>query len=130
MIELLKPRIRVIAPAPFIKNKVGDYLERIETEEGFLFGIDKEKERAFYPEKTFEEWPHIFCSSKWWEDRDDMPEYVKWNSCNSGRQYVVKILEIKEDTFRWEGGWETFTEGQDFPATKEEYNKYLKTKQQ
>ena len=37
--ELLKPRVKVIAPMPLMKNDVGTYLRRIEDNGDFSFGI-------------------------------------------------------------------------------------------
>jgi hypothetical protein len=118
--ELLKPRYKVIADWPEMRDRFKNQP---------IIILDKEDEEGwfttngFYQQIFFEKYPHLFKKLEWWEEREesDMPEYVTWNSCNSGIKYVAKILEIKGGLFRWKAGWETFTEGQDYPATKEEY---------
>lgn len=123
--QLMKPRWKVIAAFPDNRNyEVGSILDR----DWCRYVNDEDESEGVV--WRISDFPHLFKKLEWWEEREekDMPEYVKWNSCNSGREYIVKVLEIKDDQFRWEEGWETFTENQDFPSTKEEYEQYLQSK--
>lgn len=129
--ELLKPRIKVIAPAPFMKNEVGTLLYRHEGR-GFSFGIITGDSENFFPLEVFKEWPHIFKEVPWWEDREieDMPEYVK--HCVNHRVFRVKIWraeygQLVAYEFLKDGGMKANWYK---PSTKEEYKQYLKTKQQ
>jgi hypothetical protein len=78
--ELLKPRVKVIAPMPLMKNKVGEFLYRQEDDKGNIwFGISAGKEMHFFKLEDFREWSNIFHICEWWEERkeSEMPEYVK-----------------------------------------------------
>ena len=131
--ELLKPRIKVIAPMPLMVNEVGYYLERIETKEGFKFGIMTKEKMVLYPKGVFKEWPHIFREVSWWEDRnpEDMPEYVKWQDGFGTENRIVKFEMLQENTINIDGNPMTASLWLEHltPATKEEYEQYLKTKQ-
>ena len=125
--DLLKPRIKVIAPSPFVTDKVGDYLERRGVSE-FGFGIKTKGKMAFYPKEAFKEWPHIFREMDWWEDRklENLPEYIKSKRGNIVHK-VTKWLNTGLCRVR-DKPYSCFVE-LFIPATREEYEQYLKTKQ-
>jgi hypothetical protein len=102
--ELLKPRIKVIAPMPLMKNKVGEFLYRQEDDKGrFAFAISTGKESHFFRLEDFKLWPHIFHICEWWEERkiDEMPKYVKLmgKTTKVGRWFRGTVNEIGCDIY-------------------------------
>lgn len=123
--DLLKDRYKVIADYPDSVYYVGQVLTHIENENWNEF-ID---ERA-------SKYPHLFKKLSWWEERDleDLPEYIRFYEPLPERFKIGKIEE-------WRRGLKSPIVKVDFeicyrelsildkPATKEEYESYLKQKQ-
>jgi hypothetical protein len=106
--ELLKPRYKVIADYPGNPHKVNEILE-VDS----MFEDDN---------KTFPQYPHLFCKLEWWEERksEDMPEYMK-----DADNEIVKVLKWSEHQMELSNGemWMIVPNIMCFyePATKEEY---------
>lgn len=125
--ELLKPRVKVIAPMPLMLNEVGSYLRRLDDGDEFSFGIQmKDSATHYYSLSDFCKWSHIFSQPKWHEDRKegDMPKYVKYGK--KGR-----IIKEVKNYGHYKGGKSVmFDDGSTeylsytLPATEEEYNYY------
>lgn len=128
--ELLKPRIKVIAPMPLMKNKVGDFLKCIIDGNGVSFGIHAVDNCIhFYDIEEFKQWPYIFKELEWWKERKvgDMPAYLK--DVISGKiykvsEYIYSESQICSD-FATIDGWNMLYDC--MPATEQEYNTYLQT---
>jgi hypothetical protein len=130
--ELLKPRIKVIASMPIMKNKVGDYLRRYEYAGGdFDFGIKTVDAEHFYSLEEFNEWPYIFKILEWWEDRskDEMPEYVK--TIYDGNVNKVIKYDFETDTIfmqdpqrPYQFSLKAYLSAR-LPATEAEYNESI-----
>lgn len=118
--ELLKPRIKIIAPWPGMECQVGDIINIPSPD--WVYS-KKEHCDADY----FMYWPHLFRKLEWHENRkpEDMPEYVKWKS----RGEIVKVKNWAFNVF-WtcEGVDSPHSWMQDevAPASEEEYNQYIK----
>lgn len=129
--ELLKPRYKVIADYPGSQYSAGDILTVIGTELYTKGSIE-----------FFEQYPHLFKSLQWWEDRkpEDMPEYVKiverpWfvdKKLNIGD--IAKIHKHFTNSLGDCNPYGCQVFGNDFmsyykcvPATETEYNEYIKT---
>ena len=138
--ELLKSRVKVIAPYPNSPYKVGEILTEFFFDNGnSYFSVNKDEKT--FPDRvinsrTINECPNIFRKMEWWEDRkiEDMPEYLK-EECTGE---VIKTewrwnerLEIEGRNIESKEWYETDIATLDsLPATIEEYEQYLKTKQQ
>lgn len=125
--ELLIPRFKCIAPLPFQPEKdmykVGD----IFTDDGKTVAKNQNRDPVY--SVVWQEYPHLFKPLQWYEDRapKDMPEYVKYKSEN-----VWKVIEHTPDGCRLQGSleggfWARYKNLH--PATKEEYESYLKEKE-
>lgn len=135
--ELLKPRRKVIAGYPGSEFEIGDILVKdaglyyLETSEGLL--------HLSYPPHMIEPFPHLFREMQWHKERkpEEMPEYV----IHVGSGEVAKVdrfdLETTSEWFMYlNGGAFPFCPGGSalendhfLPATKTEYDQYIKTKQ-
>lgn len=106
--ELLRPRVKVIAPYPKMPYKLGAILE-----------IDEQ-----HSNKYFDDYPHLFRRLEWWEERDasDMPEYVK----QKNNDFFTKVDKYFYDCFR--SGDDKYWIRYYLPATEEEYLQYIKSK--
>ena len=143
--ELLKSRVKVIAPYPNSPYKVGEILTEFFFDNGNSY-FSVNDENGFHDKVissvTINECPNIFIKMEWWEDRkiEDMPEYVKLDPNHyddyhgSNKEGILKV-------FAWDEGFaylnpendEDFIDNTNLhfiPSTKEEYEQYLKTKQQ
>jgi len=142
--ELLKPRIKVIGPAPLMKNEVGSLLRRMDDGGGYSFGIRTISSQHFYLLDEFKEWPSSFKILEWWEERDikDMPLFLKFNDDRNaitsfGDDVEPEIHKVKRHWAtsmdkHWRYGskqnfiseWHTtsYCYGAFTPATKEEYD--------
>ena len=137
--ELLRPRVKVIAPFPGSRFTVGDILYKYDyqTSDSGLYcyvtntevplnGLNENRD-------NIESMPHLFEPLPWWKDRklDELPEYVKWD-------YKPKVDAAEMENYvREVEGWQqanfgVMTDGQItatkhwLPATKEEYEAYIK----
>lgn len=130
--ELLKPRYKVQDDWPFRKDfEVGEIIQlsfKLMEEWHFHHEITHQN----YGESFFTSYPNIFKKLPWHEDRkpEEMPEYVK-NKCDPGQPFNVyevkgytgcgKVVEFKDGSKGLSEYW--------LPATKTEYDQYIKTKQ-
>lgn len=143
--QLLAPRYKVIADYPDSPYTIGDILSFQQwggdlkkwahyNDEGIFMGFTDD----------FDEYPHIFKPLQWWEERkaEDMPEYVKiiekptltGEKCNIGN--VVKIHRHFTNSWDYHCIYGCQAFGKDFlsysktyPATREDYESYLKEKE-
>lgn len=126
--EILRPRYKVIDNWPGnTKFEIGDILKGYSPGcgGGDLILNDKGESVWLSPEK----YPHLFKKLEWWEDRkeSELPEYVKW--VNSSGSYINHItgwnwtkINNKDTLYlNLEGKHWTTIDGNDLPATKEEY---------
>src|ERR1035437_3812610 len=101
--ELLKPRIKLIAPIPFFENKVGEILES--TSQGIFIDPEYEENSSFcIIWENVDNYPHLFKKLDWWEEikEGDMPEYVKYIGNKNDGFYnhvlphsIYKVLEYE-----------------------------------
>jgi len=128
VIELMKPRYKVIAPYPNSPFKAGQILIRDDSHENNYWTGEQ-----CYTDRYPDQYPHLFKPLQWWEDRkpEEMPEYVRIE------EKVYKIREwenyfgllphednpAKDSLFKVE---HYFNKG--VPATLEDYQQYLTTK--
>lgn len=132
-IDLMKPRYRVIADWPSLDEIViGDIIE------GEIF----ESESLF--NTPMHDFPHLFKKLEWWEERkpEDMPGYVKVNSEKTSlfKDSVLKVklwgkrvseelyCLIDEDRTKTFADLYKYSPEHFLPATKEEFDNYLKSK--
>jgi hypothetical protein len=123
--QLLAPRYEVIA-----EDTTGDFVKGqilVRDDEDILFSNYFGFEIS---EDTIKALPHLFNPLQWWEQRkvNEMPKYVKTGSGNR----IAKARFDMQDTSAYfmfldhevhpysPSGW--------FPATEEEYNKYINSK--
>ena len=105
--ELLKPRVKVIAPMPLMKNDVGTYLRRIEDNGDFSFGIATTNDGVhFFDLEQFKKWPHIFRIVNWWEDvlLEQLPKYLKMGHNGKVRKVQRYFLFYDPAEVLFEGG--------------------------
>lgn len=132
--ELLIPRFKCIAPLPFQPEKdmynVGD----IFTDNGKTV-VKNQNGDPVYP-VVWQEYPHLFKPLQWYEDRrlEEMPVYVKCTATPDQRIMPGRVLKITE----WfasgcgrSGEHVVFPYTNCFqPVTREEYESYLKEKEE
>jgi len=136
--ELLTPRVEVIADYPNSPFKIGQILnvdagQLKENGESYMY-VQTEHDSSV----AVSEYPHLFRMLPWYEKRDieDMPEYVKTGLINQRFSKVqwkpmyngdnIESWKISEDGTFWKNIWSIPTIQ---PATQEEYEAYIKTKQ-
>lgn len=139
--ELLKPRVKVIAPWPEMERwlaRVGDIL----TDPGGNETVRNQNDDAV-PTFEWETFPHLFRKLEWFDERDieDMPDYVRCISefhriIKEGRVYkVVSKGSFDDDmelNMRASKYW-CFVEGYErrlnyshfVPATSADYTAYI-----
>ena len=132
--QLLQPRVKLMQPYPNSGLKVGEILYKHIFDNGnycYVTNPDILLQGTSKPASDVEPNPHLFRPLEWWEDRavEDMPEWVKWHSANSGKLYIAKVIEYTKDGhFKRKPKrfvlTEPLTAGQDFPATEAEYLAY------
>lgn len=145
MHPLLVPRIRVKADYPNSPFKVGDILH--EEKNVFAFSVYAPAhllsrvngENVYLKLKIskgdIERYPHLFELLPWWAERsvEEMPEYLKDNTIGTIVIKVDRYVKISEE-------WWFISEANAsighvsslrifIPATKDEYDNYIKSKQ-
>lgn len=123
--QLLKERIKVIADYPGCKFKVGDILTYVREIAQTYDLWRNESTGVEITYSGFGAYPHLFKPLPWHEYRspEDMPSFVKYKD---GR--VFKVTEHTGSGCILEGSmWVRYKNIQ--PATKEEYECYLKEKE-
>ncbi len=139
--QLLQPRYRVIADYPFSPYKNGDI---IEPKDGYWIASRVQSFEAFelrtvehsFEERELTKYTNLFERARWSDNRlrEDFPEYVLYDkTC-----VPAKVLSVKCDEAGFVTEVETDAEPEeyyraaiwDFPATKEEYEAYIQSKQQ
>lgn len=130
--ELLRPRIKVIAPYPNMPYKLGEIVYR---DEGTLIGTYqydyKARTELFTPGcNLFDDYPHLFKRLEWWEEREEseLPKYVNYNGAG-----IIKEVKI---WYRFKAAYVNAhcTDGFShsarviIPATEQEYLEYIKNK--
>jgi hypothetical protein len=142
--ELLAPRYKIIAPYPGMEAEPF-HLEQIitltknEINEWIHIPI-RHIPGSYMREGFFESFPHLFKQLHWAEDRkiEDMPEYLHYVETDAN---VAVIFKATPGSFRkfmaygFTTDHEGFVTGFDniridlfVPATKEEYDEYIKRK--
>lgn len=134
-IDLMAPRYKVIADYPDNPFSVNDIL--VEIDLGAKFNNYYQKGRFGFPNSPSicrpDKWPLNFQKIEWWQERkpEEMPEYVKYikeynhhelNSIHKVIKYQPDhggVAVEKEFMFTYTGNY--------IPATKEEYDQYIKT---
>lgn len=128
--ELMKPRYKVIAGYPNSPYEMGLLI----TTDEWLW-VNSNLRLA---DKDVDKYPHLFKKLEWWEERsvEDMPEYVKKDNSQ-----VYKVKEWDDSSVVWvfvntkiHTGFikectETVIYPHYFPATKEEYEQFIVSKQ-
>jgi hypothetical protein len=126
MNDLMQRRVKVIADYPNNPFKVGTVLTDTDWGGWLRYG-----ERMLNLSMV-KYYPHLFKELQWWEKRslDEMPEYVK------NENKVFKVIEWRHGAL-WIECRLIGLRGAHYPidlnltpATLEEYNLYIKTKQQ
>ena len=141
MIDLMKPRYEVIADYFFSPYKIGDVVTANERDTVHLLNVPEYDSfegktiecQHFLPVDVCKRYPALYKELQWWQHRkaEEMPEYVKY----------VKSGEVRELS---QDGWTDMfhliehsdrlrpslveTLGMIEPATKSDYEAYLKTK--
>ena len=140
--ELLKQRRKVIAPYPNSPYKIGEILTEFFFDNGnSYFSVNSES--GFHDKivsgETIKECPNIFSTMNWWEERElnDMPEYVRFKSNGEILRIAKRAKGTPSDVYCQgvcKGGFTHYYQWLSLydmmPSTKEEYEQYLKTKQQ
>jgi hypothetical protein len=115
--ELLKPRWKVIATFPDnINYEVGSILDRNWCK--YVNGEDASEGIVW----EISDFPHLFKQLEWWEDRneEDIPKYVK------NKDGIILDMTISMPLAKSMKLVESFL-SKSLPATREEYETYLKT---
>lgn len=141
-IDLMAPRIKVIAPGPLMENKVGSLLKVMFDGEDYSFGIKTISTQHFFPIDEFKQWPYMFKILEWWEEREEsqMPEYLKYYE-ETTLEFVLKVERYKthndkKSFWSFEYLWENEPDIKRMaltglvPATKEDYEDYQTFKKQ
>ncbi len=128
--ELLIPRVEVIANYPNSPFKVGQIIQYSPV--GYAFPVDELTGiHNTIPTVDIETCPAIFKPCKWWEKRkiEDMPEYIKGMESGKVIRCEWETPAVVHDA---DGDWTRRFEKKrlDYhtPATREDYEAYLKTK--
>lgn len=149
--ELLKPRVKVIADWPGNHTLfVGDILTIYDDGKNapLFVSSNGDKYGLTFDPKSY---PHLFREMQWHEQRkpEEMPEYVKFNEDRNsflsiGNEEEPEIHKVKRhqatsllgdfryssfDAFVSEWKDQNYSYSQFLPATKTEYDQYIKTKQ-
>lgn len=137
--ELLSPRNVAIAPYPCSPYDVGDLIEYSTSGKTFKATIvckgQDDEMTIFIPVKCLASMNAIFKKLNWWDERSiwDMPEYL----FDEAAHEYVKLEQFNPDGFissdvktysptRKTTHWNTLFDC--LPATEEEYNTYLSSK--
>jgi hypothetical protein len=120
--DLLKPRYRVSRPYPEMERhniKVGDIL----TDPGGNQAVRNQTGDAIVPFE-WETFPNIFEPLPWWQERDDLPDFLKHK--NKNRVVRVYGYRLFGDCFMPEDDL-VFPESLSnwLPATEAEYIEYI-----
>jgi hypothetical protein len=137
--ELLKPRYKVIADYPSSPFKVGEILSLIYRHYSELRDVyitkSAEYEDIVWEDDFFDSYPHLFKKLDWWEERkaENMPQYIH---IPGGEIVKVASISILNGTVYYPHKTQA-NMANDFsklrnclPATLEEYNNYINSKQQ
>src|SRR6187551_3141251 len=135
MNDLMVKRFKVIADYPDSPANVGEIFTKIEGIQNYTNG------RFSFDVRTLERYPHLFKELQWWEERtiDEMPKYLKL-SPEQKDNYCISLKEIFK-VYKWKNGFAQIDEENEYdvlnntqlhfiPATLEEYNLYIQSKQQ
>lgn len=100
---LMKPRYKVIADYPCRPHPIGHILEFSgdHYDSQSLFRLPGSDHR--YPEKKFKEYPHLFQSLQWWEDRElhELPEYVKCIKTPDQKIFPGMVIKVAWCSKTW-----------------------------
>lgn len=135
--DLMKPRYKCVQDYPDALAPIGTVLNLQYDDRQKQWEYTYAEHDGMYSksEDWFKEWPHLFKSLSWWEDREpeDMPEYVSTIGKNSF--YKVYFIHQWVD---WDGEFQMIDEdgevvGANFrhftPATQSSYDQYINSKQ-
>ncbi|MEO5991400.1 MAG: hypothetical protein ABIP68_07155 [Ferruginibacter sp.] len=122
--ELMKPRYKVMSEYPGGHLKVGEIIP-------FDYG-----KNDYDMSNNYKNYPTIFKKLKWYEERKtkDLPNYLKDayipESSEHHKVYKVDLYDLSDNTLILDGFPFTFHGSihSKLPATEEEYNNYIKTK--
>lgn len=132
VIELLKPRIKVIAPYPNMPFTNGQILDFKITNNGdWIYEWYEHDGKYKMGLLEFNEYPHLFKRLEWWEERDwselEQVQYVKTHGGNSVR--TVKEIQTRLEKIVLDDGkvksikhW--------IPATQSEYESFINQNKQ
>ncbi len=139
IIDLMKPRYKVIADYPKSPYEIGEILYWHNTgkawdniNEGFYSLYQEWRPvstiKVFLP-GLIESFPHLFRKLEWWEERtkEEMPEYIykKVNFGNGKVFYKTSEVLLLDDAYmKWKFGG-GYSRIDFFPATLSDYNNYL-----
>jgi hypothetical protein len=130
--ELLRDRYEVIADYPGSQFRIGDILIQ-ETKGGYFEGG---KDGYDMPIQIMENdvyaCKNIFRKLSWWEKREEseMPEYIKLPNKDGGKVYRVDkwVIDSDDEFGPYHLPLDEYCRGY-LPATLEEYNNYINSKQ-
>lgn len=118
--ELLRPRIKMIAPVPENGMKVGSI---ITINDNSIFQLTP----TYGLNLTgIREYPHIYKTLAWWEDRNitDMPQFIRVGT--NGIVRIAHQYHLHVDQVEFVGGKKRKIKHYN-PSSKEEYTTYLNT---
>jgi hypothetical protein len=132
--NLMAPRYKVIADYPgnhdFVLHQIIVLVPWKSCDSYWAHYVEDCQGERSWLEDFFKKYPHLFEPLEWWQDREDIPEYVKFIA---NKSKVVKLLKLyNRDMADVEDDgkvidcldMELF-----LPATHEEYLSYQKQKQ-
>ena len=135
--ELLKPRVKMIAPIPKMFSVPGIEVGKIWTGEEvggkIIFHLSSAHRMDLEAIKGY---PHLFQPLAWWEDRkpEDLPHYVKDIDGNVYKAVRYEDLNGRLPRFytgkretkgRWKGFEEPFNIAACVPATEADYQSFI-----
>lgn len=94
--NLLKPRVKLIAPVPFIEDEVSTIL--VSNQQGiFLHPTHDEGSAYCIIWEDLEQYPHLFKRLEWYEERQEseMPQYIRIK--NTHTISFVEEWDLKSD---------------------------------
>jgi hypothetical protein len=128
--ELLRKRYKVVAlypDSPFVAGQVLELSLDDYNVWGYFHFTDDISDN--YTDEYLSSYPHLFEPLPWWKDRkvEDMPEFLKWTDtgvvCKYHRHEGAYFYLEDDNCFR-------YALVNTIPATKEEYEAYLKNTNQ
>jgi hypothetical protein len=144
VIELLKPRYKVIADYPKCPFEIGQVLIQDMSTVGEVFALWSEVGERFISnwidKDVICKYPHLFQKLEWWQERkiDEMPEYIETGGAVRKFKQLHKDWGIQlydypgeieyEDGVHNDNAYEIFSIEDCLPATLSQYTTFIKNK--